>query len=125
MTTKELESFQWITIVFTEHANAKILVFVSKTKEGAELFYKALSPKGFKLDVTKDNETSKYGFHLTFPQGEVMGIPGHYEMEKYPQLVWLTSGQLTHFHVGFLDDHSKPQLLPHGYIFADNLLNMN
>jgi hypothetical protein len=125
MTTKEMSAFQWVTIIFAEHANAKILVFVSQTKEGAELFYKALSPKGFKLDITKNNESSKYGFRLSFTNGEVMGIPGHYEMGKYPQLVWVTSGQLTHFHVGYLDENNKTQLLPHDYIFADNLLNLN
>lgn len=125
MTTAELASFQWFTITFAEHANAKILVLVCKTKEGAEAFYKALTTEGFKIDISKNNQTNRLGFHIAFTKGEVMGIPETWTIEQFPQLVWLTSGQLTHIITSYKDDQGKTQLLPHDYIFADQLLNMN
>ncbi|MBL0310334.1 MAG: hypothetical protein IPP77_11860 [Bacteroidetes bacterium] len=125
MTTAELTAFQWVKIAFVQHANAKILVLVCKTKEGAEDLYTALITHGFKIDVTKDNASNVFIFHLAFNTGERMGVPETHTTEQFPQLIWVTGGQLTHFHVGYLDDHNKTQLLPHDYIFADNLLNLN
>lgn len=124
MTTKELEVFSWQKIAFVEHGSAKIIVLVCKTKDGAEGLYNAMIREGFRFHVSKNSDSGNIGIHLVFSKGEKMGIPETTTVEKYPQLKWLTSQQITHITVGYIDN-GKTQLLPHDYIFLEGLLNLN
>lgn len=124
MTTKELENFKWDSIVFAEQADAKILVLVSNTNESAELFYKALLNEGFMTTITED-EKNRFGIHIRFTKGEVIGIGEPITIEEYPQLAWLKNGQITHTTVGYKDENNKTQLLPYRHLLSDNLLKDN